>query len=125
MSATTYTISEMIGKTPVSIEQDAEEIVFLFSDGTKGVFYHSQDCCESVYVEDVMGDWSDLIGHPILVAEERSQENPNALESGTWTFYTFRGVGGSVDVRWNGESNGYYSESVDFKMMQPNGEDRG
>jgi hypothetical protein len=125
MSDATITISEMIGKTPVLITQDTEEIIFSFSDGTKGVFYHFQDCCESVYVEDVTGDWSDLIGHPILVAEERSEENPNAEESGTWTFYTFRGVGGSVDVRWNGESNGCYSEGVDFEMMQRDEEDRG
>lgn len=76
--------------------------------------FHHQDCCECVYIEDVNGDFMDLIGSPILVAEEREAENVEAAESGTWTFYTLRTVKGSVDIRWNGESNGYYSESVDF-----------
>ena len=113
----------MLGKVPMKITQDdhLEEIVFEFTDGTSCKFYHEQDCCEFVTIEDVNGDWGDLIGHPLLVAEERtSREKPEGVEatpwaeSETWTFYTFRSVGGSVDVRWYGSSNGYYSESVNF-----------
>jgi hypothetical protein len=119
----------MLGKTPkVIIEGGSykDELVFEFTDGSKCMFYHSQDCCESVQIEDVNGSWSDLIGHPLLVAEERvSREKPKGVEtdpwaeSETWTFYTFRSIGGSVDVRWYGNSNGYYSESVDFATYTP------
>ena len=118
----TYEMSAMIGKTPSSISGvvDGDEIVFEFTDGSVAKFLHYQDCCESVTVNDINGDWSDLIGNPLLVADERvSQEEPGDFESETWTFYTFRGIGGSVDVRWHGISNGYYSESVDFEMTIP------
>lgn len=117
-------IQEIIGKVPVFVEQGEDTVTMHFDDGSKGVWLHHQDCCETVVVDDVTGDWSDLYGHPILVAEERTSDTFDGPvrdymdDSNTWTFYTFRNVGGSVDVRWHGSSNGYYSESVDF-YLQP------
>lgn len=114
-------ISDIIGKVPVLVEQTDEQIVMHFSDGSKATWQHQQDCCEWVVVEDVTGDWEDLYDHPLLVAEERTsdQEDGKRDDLDLWTFYTFRSIGGSVDVRWHGSSNGYYSVDVDFHLSEP------
>lgn len=113
-----FNLSNIIGKIPTKIAQSQEQITMWFSDGYVCRFYHEQGCCEAVYVEDVNGDWNDLIGNIIVVADERSERGNEDYGTYTWTFYTFRGVKGSVDVRWSGSSNGYYSESVDFQMVR-------
>ena len=112
-------IGDMVGKTFVTVKQtdhDGDELVFVADTGERYTFYHSQDCCESVWIEDISGDLCDLVGTPLLVAEERDSSGEPPLydgeESYTWTFYTFRTIKGTVDVRWYGSSNGYYSESV-------------
>ena len=105
------------GKTLSSVEGDNYELVFKTTDGETYRMYHEQDCCESVVLEDVAGDLQDLVGSEILIAEEVEGESPadfEAYESYTWTFYKFATRKGYVDLRWLGESNGYYSESVSF-----------
>jgi hypothetical protein len=75
---------------------------------------HSQDCCESVYIENIDGDLDDLIGNPILHAEASTKDDPEAGEVGMWTFYKIATVKGWVDIRWYGSSNGYYGIGVDL-----------
>ena len=106
----------------VTLSNNAE-IIFTAKDGRKWLMYHKQDCCESVEIESIVGNLQDLIGTPILIAEEvTSDKNPEGIEKGyqdsfTWTFYKFATVRGYVDIRWYGESNGYYYESVDFELL--------
>ena len=105
-------IEDMVGKVFTSIRNEDTELVF--ENATERfVFFHSQDCCEHVSIEDVCGDLEDLVGEPLVIAEQVSQTlwQP-AHESVTWTFYKFATRKGYVDVRWLGESNGYYSEGV-------------
>ena len=109
-------ITDMLGKTFTKIEGGIQDdtLKFYTDDGYVYTMYHDQDCCENVYVEDISGDLQDLIGDEIVEASCVSQDNPHASESGTWTFYKLNSGSwrGGVCIRWNGESNGYYSESV-------------
>jgi hypothetical protein len=112
--------SSMIGKTITGIEnldKFSDNVFFACSDGSVYGMYHRQDCCEHVRIEDVCGDVDDLIGSPVINAEEVSNADMAPVddsESFTWTFYKLETVKGSVTIRWYGCSNGYYSESVDF-----------
>jgi len=95
---------------------DADCLVFK-NETHECTFYHCQDCCEYVYIEDIEGDLEDLQNTPIIEAVEVFHEGEHVdYESFTWTFYKFRTIKGTVVVRWVGESNGYYSERVDFRV---------
>jgi hypothetical protein len=109
----------MKGKTFVKVEGSvgSGEMLFVTAEGERFLFAHMQDCCETVDINDIVGDLQDLVGEPLLIAEEVSGEVPadaEHYESFTYTFYKFATRKGYVDVRWLGESNGYYSESVEL-----------
>ncbi len=114
-------VSVLVGKVLKSIKNTGDEIYFETEDGETYEMFHYQDCCESVRVEDINGDLDDLIGEPILQANESTNtESPRPSEwsdSFTWTFYHFATIKGYVTIRWLGESNGYYSESVSFRKI--------
>jgi len=112
-------VSELLNKTLINIEnKENEELLFYTTDGEVYRMYHCQDCCEYVRIEEIIGDLNDLVGSPILMAEEVTKEGRNdELGSETWTFYKFATNKGYVTIRWLGESNGYYSESVDFERV--------
>ena len=116
-------VTTLIGKTLTKIEQRGnDELYFYCSDGITYRMYHEQDCCVCVVIEDISGDLNDLLESPILMADEVSNLNEPAKdkwdESFTWTYYKFATLKGYVTIRWYGESNGYYSESVDFEEVE-------
>ena len=115
--------SDLQGKTLKDVRQIGDDrLEFECEDGSVYALLHNQDCCESVNIESIVGDLSDLTGTPILLAEEATSHDapedrkPDEYpgESETWTFYKLATIKGSVTIRWFGSSNGYYSESVDF-----------
>ena len=124
-----HKFEDLLGKTLSEIKNvNDEELLFTLTTGEMYRLYHRQDCCESVTIEDVAGDLDSLIGEPILLAEEvTSDKNPDGInksyqDSFTWTFYKLATNHGYATIRWYGESNGYYSESVDFQKADENGE---
>ena len=114
-------MAQMLGKTFVQVTGAVGNFDLLFetANGERFMFSHQQDCCERVDINDIVGDLEDLVGEPLLLAEEVQGETPvdfneREYESVTWTFYKFATRKGYVDVRWLGESNGYYGERVDL-----------
>ena len=107
------------------LEDDSAEVIFTTSEGRRFEMSHSQDCCERVSIEDICGDINDLLNSPILLAEEvTSEEDPEDIQKDyhdclyCWTFYKLSTFKGDVTIRWYGESNGYYSVSVDFHEIK-------
>jgi len=114
--------SELLNKTIVEIvglEKESDEVIFKCYDGSVYKMYHEQDCSEHVSIDDVVGDVDDLIGKPVLLAEECCDKGGSrGDESYTWTFYKLATTKGYLDIKWYGASNGYYSESVYFVKVQ-------
>jgi hypothetical protein len=137
-------IEELIGQTLTSviINEENDVAFFVTTEGATYEMEHRQDCCETVYIQDVCGDIEDLLYTPIVMAEGVSSytgseaklvaeasaramltnkptltELEEHLDSFTWTFYKIGTNKGSVTIRWLGESNGYYSESVSFNKV--------
>lgn len=110
-------IEDMLGKVFVSVVNKEDELIFSTEKEVYN-FFHDQECCESVYIESVVGDLEDLIGEPLLLAEESTEENEDDSEYGMWTFYKFATRKGYVDVRWIGSTNGYYSVGVSLERTQ-------
>ena len=115
-------LKDLLGQTLARVEnQDNQELLFVAADGHSYALRHHQSCCEDVYIESIVGNLADLVGEPLLLAEESTGETPSGYkfeyepESYTWTFYKFATRKGYVDIRWLGTSNGYYSECVSFE----------
>lgn len=111
----------MIGQVFNDVSQIGDSVKFTFKSHPELdyiTFTHFQDCCESVYIESIAGDLSDLENSPILIAAEVSDSYDRSNSEGNWTFYRFSTIKGSVVIRWIGESNGYYSTDVHIEITE-------
>lgn len=102
--------------TEFNAKEGEDTVTIKTAEGRSFLMEHVQDCCESVYLAEVIGDVAGLIGTPVTLAAEESEDHSNEeeYESCTWTFYKLATKNGPVALRWVGSSNGYYSESVYF-----------
>ena len=77
-------VNDMIGKTFSKVTSDSDIVTFS-NDEVRYTLYHNQDCCETVEVEDIIGDLEDLIGWPMLVSREDSNADGPELNKESYT----------------------------------------
>jgi hypothetical protein len=120
-------IIERIDRVYGDEDGSGDALLFYLRNGDIYKMSHETDCCESVFIEDICGDLSDILRSKVLVAEEVTKRRedmgdsaPSEMldDSETWTFYKIDTSSGGVTIRWYGASNGYYSESVDFRKVE-------
>ena len=118
-----FELKGQVIKEITGLEKDSPE-VHIVTNQTTYKLYHHQDCCESVLVENVIGDEKDILNEEIIFAEEDAGANDpdwyteyDRLYSHTWTKYVLKTKNASLEFWFLGESNGYYNESVSIKKI--------
>lgn len=102
----------------ILVSEHGDTLYFETDSGNFGMS-HFQNCCEHVYIEDVVGDPNRIINEVILEASEVSNsDDTEGYESATWTFYKLSTATEDLTIRWLGTSNGYYSEGVNFYKVE-------
>lgn len=118
-----HELGVLIGETLVSVtgldighDRDGDEVIFITESGKALKLYHEQDCCEHVRIVDIEVDADDFSGAVVLSAEavEGESKETECGDYQTYTFYKIETTKGGIWMRWLGESNGYYSQSVDI-----------
>ena len=110
-------IDELVGKVVRGLAYN-DEYFQILTDDYFYIFYHEYSCCESVWLTQVDGISDKIIGSRIVIAEEVTDSKSVAGGSITWSFYKIGTNKGMIDLRWQGESNGYYSETVDLIKIE-------
>lgn len=116
-------LKKLIGKKIIKIEEGiGENLLTISTDNGSMNFYHYQDCCETVWLEDGLKDLEKMIGEIVLQADIIESHDDGALnqwdESYTWTYYKISTLHNDCTLRFYGTSNGYYSESVDIEWVE-------
>jgi hypothetical protein len=65
--------------TRIDYQQGRDPILFFTTTTGNYKMYHDQDCCENVYLEDVVGNLDDLLNTEILLAEEVVSGKPDKV----------------------------------------------
>jgi hypothetical protein len=85
-----------------------------FTDGTRLVMYHQNECCESIEIESF--DIEPLIGKTITDIDYTLVEIPTEYGGSTRTSLILETLDNKITLSWLGESNGYYSEQVNYRI---------
>lgn len=116
-------IDDLVGKV-IKGWAYSDEYFQILTDDCIYVFYHEYSCCESVWLTQVDGISDKIIGSRIVIAEVVTKTGEDGVidtdnyDSVTWSFYKIGTNKGMIDFRFQGESNGYYSETVDLIKIE-------
>lgn len=93
-----------------------DAVKLTFDNGKILVFTHKQDCCESVHFSSSDYPITDMIGETVTKIEMRTERNdPNdKYMSETWSFIYIHTTKDVNVMKWQGSSNGWYSETPDW-----------
>lgn len=95
------------------------KVVYIILENDKYVDMSSTEDTRNdvkVWLEDIVGKPQKHIGATLNNIIKKT----GSSKSGTYTFYTIQTSKGYLDLRWNGYSNGYYSEEcqINFKFKR-------
>lgn len=100
------------GKIITKIVNRDDRVEFYTNDGRFTLISFESWCGNDVrvWLENKSDDFSGVLNSPVLLAEETS----DSANGYSYTFYKLSTNKDSVTLRFCGESNGYYSEKMDF-----------
>ena len=116
---------DLIGQTITEISAPIGDAFIQIRTTQGGIrALHQTDCCESIDLMRVDGDVDTLIGGVVTVAEDDTGCVPPDWagkdyegESVTWTKLTLGTSTASVHFWVRGASNGFYSETLEFELI--------
>lgn len=116
----------LYGKTLKEVKEDnGDTFLLTFTDGTRLELYHKQECCEIVYItgyvfsQRITNTFSSYYNKRLISINEDCVSEETSYGSQTKSIFTFKWEYDEYfEVHWLGKSNGYYSESVSYKIHQ-------
>lgn len=123
-------LDSMVGETIykiIGLKKGSSDVEILTKSGKLFHFFHYQDCCENVDLEDLECDIDCEGSNALIISSEEVvhdtnydnedfkyevPDDPYRDDSSTWTFYKIETNKGGIFMRWLGTSNGYYGEEV-------------
>ena len=121
-------LNDLVGLTIKSVSgchKGSDTFTIEFENGYSIVFHYPYTY-SNVEIDDVNGDVQGMVGNELLGIECVTNvpvDPETAVEYKQWTFYKFKTIDGYVDVKWYGSSNGYYSVSVNWEILDVNNEE--
>jgi hypothetical protein len=113
--------SDLLGKTLSAVVHTEDGIAFQIRGDDRWQLHGHRSHLSSVVLRDVVGDLSDLINAPIVMADMESKTNHDVIEDGdmglTWTYYKLATRKGYVTISFRGDSlGGRYTENASFEI---------